>query len=186
MKVYHGSPTKGLSHLVFKKEHSRFYENLVEGEGIYLTEDYEVAKGYASSGGSIYHVKFISGPILDATKSIQFEKVLSEVSQELGIKNLATVRYVHETIESVIEGSSSISKFGKSIQLIIDNDEKMMPVVESRGGYDFSETVATEIQKKIDEFAIIKYVDRGINNASSIIYIVRNADAIAVEKEESV
>jgi hypothetical protein len=183
MKVYHGSPKSGLKVLEFSPELSRFVENLVEGEGIYLTEDLEVAKNYAS-GGSVYEVEIGSQNILDAQSTEAFEKILEETSEHFGLGfNINTIRYVAEAIQVIIDGGASISEFGNSIRLILDNDEITMMYFEENGGYEQTLAIAEYIRKKIHDFDGFRYIDRGINNGNSAIFVIKNQAVISIKNE---
>jgi hypothetical protein len=183
MKAYHGSPKSGLKQLEFNPSFSRFLENLAEGEGIYLTEDMEVAKGYAS-GGSIYEVELNSSNVLDARIDQGFIQILDDVAEHFRLGfSLMTIAYVHESIEAIIDGRSSISEFGNTIRIILDNDEVTMMYFEENGGYEKTTEIANDIQNKINAFDGFKYIDQGINQGGSTIYVIKNSDIISIKKE---
>ena len=183
MKAYHGSPKSGLKQLEFDPRMSRFLENLVEGEGIYLTEDMEVAKSYAS-GGSVYEVEVNSSHILDARYEDGFIKILDEVSEKLKFSfSLKDVAYVRETIAAIIDGRSSISDFGNSIRLILDNDDITSMYFQENGGYEMTTIVSKSIQKKINKFDGFKYLDHGINQGKSVLYVIKNSSVISIKNE---
>lgn len=183
MKAYHGSPKSGLTQLEFNPSFSLFLENLAEGEGVYLTEDMEVAKCYAS-GGSIYEVELNSSNLLDARHDVEFVKILEETSENFGLGfSLINIKYVSNAIESIIDGRSSITEFGSSIRLIIDNDELTSMYFEENGGYEMTAEIADFIQNKISEYDGFKYLDQGINQGQSVIYVIRNSSVISIKKE---
>jgi hypothetical protein len=184
MKVYHGSLKSGLKKLESDPSFARFkVENLVEGEGVYLTEDLEVAKGYAS-GGSIYEVEIESNNILDARYDKDFIQILEDTSGNFNLQfNISSINYVYATIESIISGNSSISDFGNSIRLILDNDEITMMYFEENGGYEMTNDIAKFIQDKINGFDGFRYLDQGINQGQSIIYVIKNSSVLSIKKE---
>jgi hypothetical protein len=178
MIVYHGSIHKNLKSLEFVKENSR--TELTEGEGVYLTESLDIAKSYGGSDGVVYFVN-ISGKILDTTKPLMLETILIQIGETFAI-DLLTVPRVVDVIEKVVAGHGSIQYFGKSIQLVLDNDADFYKL-ESTKGENFSEIIKTKIQERIDEHVAIRYRDNSINQAKSIIYVVKNPSCIEIVKE---
>ena len=176
MNLYHGSPKRNLKELVFIKENQRFNE-LVEGEGVYCTDSFEVAENY-SGGGSVYTVEF-GGSLFDSTKKESFTKILNTIGNKYNV-DFNSIGYIDETIESTVDGSYSVSEFGESINLLLDNDESFMSNLKD---YDIMINIKSDINNLINSYDCIKYLDNNIDNGNSFVFLIKNSESIKIINE---
>ena len=177
--IYHGSRFQNLTSLDFDKERSR--AELTEGDGIYLTDSYKVAAEYAGSEGSVYKLEIFC-PIFKAYERESFQNVLNEMENEYSIK-FSSIAYVDSTIDTVVEGRSSIQNFGNSIKLILDNDEDFVRLSEKKG-LDLSDQIAKNIRDKIHGYNAWAYYDEAIDQGKSLVYLVKNSSVIQIVDEK--
>lgn len=178
MKIYHGSPNQNIEKFNIDNE-PRY--NLVEGNGIYMTVDYKIARSYAGSEGSVYLCELITGAVFDATSEEEFNFVVDKISKKINypIKN---VDYYKETISGLVSGQYRISDDNKGeglfwqIKNLLLNTEEFCSMKNS-------DTLIEDINEFLKEYMhqhpIIKYNDKNLG----LIYLGKDANYIKIINE---
>jgi hypothetical protein len=181
MELYHGSPTQGITEFVIDSKYKR-HELPHEGEGIYLTEDRDIARGYAGPEGSLYICKLRSGATFDATDGAEFTRCLRLARKEVGeIKILPkSAKMIRQTIKRAAKGDYGVTNFGDQVRLILSNDE----LATSEEGSDIKIDKTSEIiDAYIQEHPIVRYYDSQIGKGDKLIFVVRDPRLIRIENE---
>lgn len=177
-KLYHGSPKQGIEKFELGRS-TRNYLN--EGEGVYLSENRDVARDYAVNGGSVYEVSLKSGAMFDATKYDDFEYCVQLLVKELG-ENFRVPRDLAkqfaQQVDSIVEGRWSVTQFPDSLRLLVTNTEEAANI-----DLDVIAKAVDKVNEYMDDHPIIKYVDSTIDNGKSFCYVVRDASLVKVIKE---
>lgn len=172
--LFHGSPNHFYEFNINKDFLNTRPENLVEGIGIYLTDNKEIAENY---GKYLYHVIVNKKNILDFTKKETIKNIIKETEKEVKktYKNFNFKKYIKnisELIENVVDGYLSIS-FYKEINNLLDSNEVFY--------IDFQEDVENIfeiIEKTIKKYTnnyIIKYKDNNLG----YVYIYKNPEDVS-------
>lgn len=180
-ELYHGSPTQGIEEFVIDKKHSR-HELPHEGEGIYLTEDPEIARGYAGPEGSVYTCTLRSGATFDATDPKEFTRCLRLAKEEAGEIRMSpeSAKMIRQIIKRAADGDSGITNFGDQVRLILSNDEI---ACTTEGSDEKISKTRDVIDAYIEEHPIIKYYDSQIGKGEKLIFVVRDASLIHITGE---
>lgn len=191
MKLYHGSPRKHLKSL--ESQHGSTIENL-EGEGIYFTTDFELAKSYAtcdSGVGSVYTVEIDDSELLDLTTEDGRERFFDEISSQVNydlrshdnfnmFKNfLEAKRGSPNGIRTLAEDVVEILKKTSSV----NSSDKKQGKKDLRERADFEElcrNVRQSIQNEISKYELHHF-----KADHELIYVLKRA-SIEVIKEENV
>lgn len=177
MKLYHGSPIKGITE--FNLNHPR-YENPFEGNAIYLTYHLDSAKSYAGDDGSVYEVK-ISDNIFDATSKDTLITCLKDTTENLK-NNILNHPEIQNAIEMIIKGAYRVFE-GNSAGLswivsnLLINDEKFN--VSNPNALEIIETIRENINDYLNQFDGIKYYDKNIG----IVIAIKKPKIIQIVKE---
>lgn len=176
MKWYHGSPIRQLKE--FKIDNPRFQS--VEGQGLYLTPDYKIARGYAGSEGSVYEVELQTSAIFDATEKTEFLYCLELVSKKIEF-NLMDLDFIELTIESLVSGEYQITDeynagFAWQIKNLLLNDERFSSLTD---GDEKIEIMQNEIKNYLSKHHIIKYVDKNLG----LVKICKDPQVVCISKE---
>ena len=121
MIFYHGSLEKNLSELKYYEELSRFGgdEKLIYGEGIYLTEDKEEAKGYGEEG-SVYTVEVLT-EILDTTNEHYLKNLFQKFFKTNNIEDFTDHTEIQKFISQLTLGKASGTNIGELLFDLIGN-----------------------------------------------------------------
>jgi GNAT superfamily N-acetyltransferase/8-oxo-dGTP pyrophosphatase MutT (NUDIX family) len=167
--LYHGSPTQGLTDLFYDPAFTRRDAGtLVEGEGVYLTESYRVARGYAGSEGSIYEVKLKADGVFLADKKQSYLDIYKSVQKKFKI-NLARME-TKWCIERSMDGTGSVTGFGDSIRQVLVNDESF---VTNPDNENKAEEIQEFINQEIAGWPVVRYLDPNIDDGRTHVYVVR-------------
>jgi oligoribonuclease (3'-5' exoribonuclease) len=168
--LYHGSPTQGLTDLFYDPAFTRRDAGtLVEGDGVYLTESYRVARGYAGAEGSIYEVQLKATAVFLADKKKSYLDIYRQVKKKFGI-DLAKMKHTDWDIKRCQEGRGSVTNFGDSIRHILLNDEGF---ATDPANADKPEEIRDFINQEIAEWPVVRYLDANIDDGKTHVYVVR-------------
>lgn len=171
MKLYHGSEIKGL-----KSIRSEFFsEDGFEGQMIYLTDSFEVAKDYAGDKGSVYEVEV--GECLDLTSKEKVEKFLMPVFEKLNI-DFNSLEYLDAGTNHVLNhhGKNGVWSLGLDVSQVLKFEPKFKARADLKELTSFLEK---EINAAIQAHETWKIRD---NDNKANIYI-HNAVELLVVKE---
>lgn len=184
MEYYHGSPTHGIEKFTLDEKHRR-HEAPHEGEGIYLTEDFEIAKHYAGSEGAVYTCKLASSPVFDATDPEEFTRCLRLAREEAGEVDVTpeTAKMIRQTIQRIMKGDWGVTNFGEQVRQMLLNDE--LAVTMEDGDTRIAKTKEV-INAYMDEHPVVKYYDSQIGNGKKLILVVRDPSLVKITSETPV
>jgi hypothetical protein len=179
MKLYHGSPIKGITEFHLNTE-ERYAS--VEGRGLYLTDSYSIARSYAGSEGSVYELKIKNLAIFDATSSEEFNFCLETLSKKINF-NLLNLEYVKETIDGLISGQYRITDSGDGgfawqIKNLLDSDDFFMNE-RSNDSDEVYKTIYSYLNEYLKEHSILKYNDLKLGE----IYLCFEPERLIIDKE---
>lgn len=176
MKLYHGSPTQNISE--FHLDTPRYQS--VEGSGVYLTESYKIARGYAGSEGSVYVCEFSKSNIFDATNESEFKFLFERVSKIIKF-DLMKVEYINETIAGFIKGQYRINNdtndgINWQIKNLLLNDDSFNDLENQD---EILEQIFEVVDEYLNDHFMIKYIDPGLG----IVYVCRDPNYIKIAQE---
>lgn len=174
-KWYHGSPVKNIKQFVIDQPR---YDSL-EGNGIYLTRSYDIARGYAGETGSVYEVE-VSGSLLDMTNPEELEKMVTMASQIVGF-DVKKIELIPETLAEIMNGRYQIGNHkgmgvGWQIKNILLNEEQF---ITKPGADEKALLVETTINNYINSFDSWLYEDTKLG----LILLIKNPDKAKPTKE---
>lgn len=172
---YHGSPIKGLTNFVIDKPR---YDSL-EGNGVYLTQSYSIARGYAGSEGSVYEVE-LTGAILDMTTTEEIDQMVNMASKiaEIDVRQLG---FAQETFVAILKGQYQIGPhkgmgIGWQIKNLLLNNEEF---ITQEGADDKALAVETKINEYLMEHDAWLYEDTKLG----LVVVVKNPEKVIPIKE---
>lgn len=174
-KWYHGSPVKNIT--LFVVDQPR-YDSL-EGNGVYLTQSYSVARSYAGSEGSVYEVE-VSGAILDMTNREELDIMVKIASKIVGF-DVLKLALMAETLEEIINGRYQIGNHkgmgvGWQIKNILLNEESF---ITKPGADEQALDVETKINEYLHSHDAWLYEDTKLG----LVMIIKNPDKVKPTKE---
>lgn len=177
MKLYHGSPYQNIKE--FNLDRPRF-ENPTEGFGIYLTEQYKVARDYAGSEGSIYVCELTNQATFDSTQIEEYEFILKKISKQIKF-DLLKLDYMDLTLKNLVHGQYQISTiegtgFSWQIKNLLYNNEAFLSLKNSE---EITDLVVKLIEEYLAEHYTLKYNSGNIGT----VYVVRDPSIIKINKE---
>lgn len=177
MKLYHGSPVKGI--IEFSKDAPSRFQS-IEGDGLYISPDYKIARSYAGSEGSVYEISLNKNLILDLRTDEEFLDMIKKISDKTGI-DILKLDGITNTLEGLVSGHYRIRPSGDSgfnwqIKQLLDANE------------DFTlRNDCEEIYEIIDSYIIdyFSYHDVMIYNdlKLGIVYLSMNPEKVLILKE---
>lgn len=205
--LYHGSPNKSLTKLEIGKEKTTGDEF---GSGIYLTKDYDEAKGYSGPEGRVYKVSLNNDNLYNLKEllpqSIK-EIVKSELLDDKDIRN-QIVRYNRkqyevndnktgfefytnkkqewETLDGTYFGNlPKVNKEGNKIIVTYSDYEDMDSAVDKLTGDDLQKTLSHNMDPNVFVELIIRAGYDGIITHDDNWYIIyRNEDSVRIEESK--
>lgn len=171
--LYHGSSS------LFTQFDVRFSQDaqnfLVEGPGIYLTENPDLAQHY---GKYLYEVEVTESDITDFTERSQIMELLQKISRNTGF-DLINELDIEQFLDGITDGMIAVATLYEEIIQNLDNSEH------------FYENHAEAIEERGDEFyepirkaflrhtrPVLKYYD---NHFDAPIYLcVREAEQLCI------
>lgn len=162
MILLHGSNRK-FNEFKVGKEYSKS-DFLMEGLGIYMTENQEVASSY---GRYMYNVFVNENDIFDATDMKSLKNLFFKLGKGINIP-LEQFINIDDLIIGIQEGDYSITGAGKEICDLLDSNESFYGIYQDRITYD-EDCMLSEIVRKYKELLkpVIKYKDKSLG----IVYI---------------
>lgn len=175
MKIYHGSPCVTIKE--FNLDNKRY--ELVEGDGVYFTQDYRIARKYAGSEGAIYVCSLRSSAVFDATNPEEYSSLFESISKKINF-DLTSLDYIEETIENLVSGQYLINDeigMGLSWQIInlLNNDENFVSLKDSE---EKIQIVKSEIAQYLQDHGVWKYNDK----LMGLIMLCRNPTLIKIDE----
>jgi hypothetical protein len=175
MNLYHGSPVHGLTE--FSIENPRFEP--VEGSGVYLTQDYRVARRFAGSEGCVYVCKLKSDCVFDATSKNEFKTLLQKISKKIGF-NLFSLEHIDQTITGLVSGQYQItghssSGFSWQIGDLLSNNSSFLSIENND---EKLELVKNEIDDYLNQHPILKYNDKNLG----LVYLCRDPQILKISE----
>lgn len=174
-KWYHGSPIRNISGFVVDQPR---YDSL-EGNGVYLTQSYTIARSYAGREGSVYEVE-ISGAILDMTNREELDRMVKQASNIVGF-DIMKLELIPGTIEEILNGRYQIGNHkgmgvGWQIKNILLNEESF---ITKYGADEQALSVETKINEYLHNHDAWLYEDSKLG----LVLIVKNPDKVKPIKE---
>lgn len=172
---YHGSPVKGIKSFVVDRPR---YDS-IEGQGVYLSQSYAIARGYAGPEGSVYEVE-LQGAILNMTSEDEIENMVSIASKIVGF-NVRTLELAEETFKEIIQGRYQIGPHkgmgvGWQIKNLLLNHE---PFIILEGADDKS----LEVEVKINEYLMSHDAWLYEDTKLGLVIVVKNPEKVRPIKE---
>lgn len=172
---FHGSPVKQIKSFVIDKPR---YDSL-EGSGVYLTQSYAVARGYAGSEGSVYELE-VSGAILDLTTMDELNHMVKMASKIAGV-NVRKLEYTEDTLKEITQGRYQIGShkgmgIGWQIKNILLNNEAY---ISKPGSEEKALAVETKINEYLNEHDAWLYEDTKLGR----VMVVKNPSKVVLLKE---
>lgn len=156
--LYHGSQTEFTSFLIDPKftRHSM----LMEGFGIYMTEDIEFAKAY---GDFVYQVEVPESKISDFTDRNTIVRIVSQLSEALDI-SIEDEIDIEILIQSALSGEVSITNLNTEITNLLESNEAFYMAHEDRITFE-EDCLFEKLGEKYNELLnpIIKYYDKSFD-----------------------
>lgn len=153
--LYHGSQTEFTSFLIDPKftRHSI----LMEGYGIYMTEDIEFAKAY---GDFVYKVDVPKSKISDFTNRDTIVSVITELSKALDI-SIADEIDLETLIQSALSGDISITNLNQEISNLLETNESFYMAHEHRITFE-EDCLFEQLREKYNQLLepVVKYYDK--------------------------
>lgn len=175
MLLYHGS-NKLFHQFKIKKELSNYNESsLMEGLGIYMTEDKHIAEGY---GAYIYEVEIFDKDVLDSTDVEEMKSIIECISNKVNF-DIKEMIDIDDLVLGVKEGEISVTKLYKEINDLLDSDERLYIEYSDRLTED-EDDLFYQIEKTYLEIIppIIKYYDKCLGT----VYIcIREENKISIK-----
>jgi hypothetical protein len=181
MKLYHGSPTPGIKSFNLDPKNRRF-NDLLEGEGIYLTDSLEAAKDYAM-GGVVYECTLSESPIFDATDEKEFQICFKVSQRKVGVKlqvSKNTAKYIDDMVHNYTMGKGAITKLHELMWQLFSNDER---VATDEEVLELANKVTEKINEYVKNRPILKYRDP---DHGYLVFVVRDPSLIQIQKETPV
>ena len=176
MKLYHGSPVKNITE--FHLDTPRFES--VEGRGVYLTENYKLARGYAGAEGSVYICQFKNQAIFDATSKEEFYYLIQKVSKDINF-DLNSLEFLSLTLEGMVSGQYQITNeqgqgLTWQIKNLLYNDEGFN---EEPNGEEKIKKLEDTIEEYLSQHSVIKYQDKTLG----LIYLAKDPSILKIMQE---
>ena len=175
--LYHGSSEK-FEHFLIKKDLAKTdYNNLVEGYGIYMTEDESIAMTY---GNNIYKVEVPKSKVLDTTSKLELKSLINKLSEVVGVNILEEINF-NDLYKGVKCGNISVSELYKEISLILENNEDFCMRYEELITLN-DDCLFEKIKKAYMELIpdILKYYDGSFN--TNIYICVKNPENLLIKE----
>jgi hypothetical protein len=174
-KWYHGSPVKNITQFVVDQPR---YDSL-EGNGVYLTKSYGIARGYAGSEGSVYEVE-VSGAILDMTNREELNRMVKMASKIVGF-DVSQLALIPETLAEIISGRYQIGNHkgmgvGWQIKNILLNEESF---ISKPGADEQALLVENTINDYLHEHDAWLYEDTKLG----LVMVIKNPDKVKPVQE---
>lgn len=176
MKLYHGSPAKGISE--FNLDSVRFES--VEGKGVYLTPNYRLARGYAGAEGSVYICEIKGSAIFDATQIEEFNFLLTQASKVINF-NLLFLDYIKPTIQGLVDGQYQITNeqgngINWQLKNLLYNDDKFNSLNNQE---EVIKSLEDYIEDYFSQHQVLKYKDKSLG----IIFLAKDPLIIKILQE---
>ena len=180
MKLFHGSPNKFITE--FSLEAPSRYTPL-EGNGLYLTADYKIARSYAGSEGSVYEVNVAKLKTLDFSTREEFDFILNELSRYIQ-KDLSKLEGLENTIEGLMSGHYRIrpgrdAGLNFQIKNLLDSDEIFH---EQSDTQDILDKLDSWLYEYFNNYSVMKYHDLKLG----IVWLGLKPEQIKIVKEINV
>jgi len=184
MYLFHGSSIKNLK--VIQSSYFNSPENF-EKDGIYLTDNFSIAKEYAQDNGSVYLVDVNNYRLLDLTTQELISSFFRVISEKVGI-DLEQHDYFSSMIYFISQPSGKSGNGIWCLSLdVIDvlkktsfskkNDLRLNPDFD-----EFCQKVKTTIETEIRNYDLWKIKDPEHGSDGAYIYILKR-DSIKVLEE---
>lgn len=175
MKLFHGSIYDFDKFEISEKHLRTKKDSLMEGLGIYFSEQKDFAKDY---GNYVYTIDFDENNCWDFTDKKIIKKIIEKVSKKVNFDVSAFIPEI--SIDSLIDGRISATKFSREITLWLDSNESFYSIFEDDTDELF-EKIETIYEEILNEKDFIKYFDCSFK---ANIYLCRNnAEKLKFTKE---
>lgn len=176
MILYHGSMRKFDRFSISKSLVNGSVENLVEGLGVYMTSDYDLASTY---GDTIYTIEVNNNSISDFTNINYIKRLLNNIELEVGIV-LDDYFNVDDMILDVKDGFISTTLLYKEICDQLDSSEAFYFDFQDRITYE-DDCIFKEIEKSFFHHIndIFKYYDKSYNK--DIYICINNPELLKIK-----
>jgi hypothetical protein len=179
MKLYHGSPKQGITEFCF--DNPRYQS--VEGAGVYLTNDYRVARGYAGSEGAVYVCELKPQAIFDATDPAEFTGLLARIGKDINF-DVTSLDSMAVTIAGLVSGQYQITNeqgtgLNWQIRNVLINDENFCSLPDAD---EKLERIEQMVNEYMSEHSVLKYVDKLLG----LVFVCRDASALKITGEVAV
>lgn len=174
--AYHGSPTTSIREFKIMPPRTR---TLAEGEGIYLTEDIDVARSYSGDNGSVYKVTIDTTRMFDATNESGFLEIVELVKRKSKI-DLLKIPVFEQTLELMKDGQYTVlgeNGLDWQVRVILENDERFM----TKYGEARLRHITGLVEKFLNQIKVMKYLDPAISELP--LYLVRDGSLITLQEE---
>lgn len=177
--VFHGSSRRFDTFVIDPSLTITSETGLMEGVGVYLTENYNLAHGI---GTYTYEVEVDSKHVTDMTNARVIRSVLRKT---LNAVNPQIIHYVdvEDIVEGVKEGKISVTKLFRELELQLDSNERFYERLGDHVTYEDD-----CLFKKIEESYlatvedVFKYYDSGYGHDNYICF--RNPECLHIVKVE--
>ena len=178
MQWFHGSPVNNIK----KFEETKSKLSSLEGSGLYLTKNINIAKGYAGIEGSIYTCE-INGSIFDTREIEAFDELINQICKKIDF-NIRNCEGFKNTIEGLTSGYYKISNengdgFSWQLTNLLNNDETF---VQDKSGENKISDLKSLVNEYMSQFDGLLYNDIKLGE----VLVIKNFDTIQITEEKSV
>ena len=163
MLLYHGS-FRDFEKFIISKELTITTEtSLMEGEGVYLSNNYNIAKAH---GNVIYVVDVPDDLVLNMSKREVVQKVIKELAQEVNIPFEHYINLDVDIIEGILEGEISVIKLAKEIGDWLDSNYYFYDDYKDFITYEDNcifEKIKESLEEIYNRYLVIGYYDKSYN-----------------------
>lgn len=159
MRLFHGS-NKDFNEFVISPELARHdILDLVEGYGIYMTQNIDVALSY----GNLYEVEVDEKVILDTTKKTEIRKLIKRVEKRAKIDIINNIDF-DDFYESVKIGKISVTEMYKEINMLLESEDSFYEMYGDRVTYEDDSCLFKQIEFAFKEAMpeVLKYYDKNL------------------------
>ena len=179
MILHHGS-TKDFDKFEISEKHlSTKIENLIEGMGIYFSDNKEFVKSY---GNFIYTIDMDNNDCWDFTNPETMPMFIDKISEKVKFPILNFLS--PNSFEWILNGNLSIRRFSREIMLQLDSVETFYEVLGNRDSEELFEEITKEYEKLLFSKRFFKYFDASFK---TVIYLCTNKeDTVKILSKERV
>ena len=175
VKLFHGSIYDFEQFEISEKHLRTKKDSLMEGLGIYFSTEKDFAKDY---GNYVYTIELDEKNCWDFTDKKVIKNIIKKLSQKVRLDLSAFIPQI--SIDSLISGQISATKFSREIILWLDSTESFYSIFED-DTEELFENIEAFYEDILNEKDFIKYYD---SSFKANIYLCRNnAEKIIFTKE---